>query len=72
MSLAAGSPTREDCRERMRMTPHLIPIHALGVMFVVATAWLALVGALIGLAVTVPLISGFDTGSAAANQYGEY
>ncbi|WP_406622869.1 NADH-quinone oxidoreductase subunit M [Acidovorax sp. SDU_ACID1] len=28
--------------------------------------WLALVGALIGLAVTVPLISGFDTGSAAA------
>ena len=31
-----------------------------------AVRWLALVGALIGLAVTIPLIGGFDTGSAAA------
>ena len=31
-----------------------------------AVRWLALVGALIGLAVTIPLIGNFDTGSAAA------
>ena len=55
------------------MTPHLIPIHALGVMFVVATAWpvnmgvLAFVGAflvgtLLAAQTTTDIITGISGG----------